>query len=523
MSVAPRIAIRVDASADMGTGHLRRCLSLAAALIELGAEVRLLVRRLDQVAAHVLDSAQPAGTSLQWLAEPQASSAAILVGPLHRHWAGVQGAQDAAETVAALHAHRPDWVVVDHYAFDQDWHAQVRRGLGCRLMVIDDLADRDLDADVLLDQNLDRDHRAKYAKVLRCRPRLLAGPRYALLSSVYRDAPRYRHHDTVRSIGIFMGGTDPGSASVRALKACRDAGFIGPVEIMSTSVNPHLSQLRSACAASASTRLSLDAPDLAGFFARHDLHIGAGGGAAWERCCIGVPAIGIVLASNQLAVLPELNRMGVLRAARFDEQVELAELQPLSDVLKDLLRDPDARRWLADNAAALVDGQGARRVALSLLGERLGLRPARMDDTLMLHAWRNAPSVRVVSGTQEPIALADHQRWMSRVLATQDRCLFVAEVGPLAVGCIRFDSLAVNRFEVSLYLDPGLSGLGLGQRLLEAGETAILGRWTEGFSVYARVLPDNAVSRRLFEACGYRGGPEHFSKLVPASHRTPSL
>lgn len=516
MPRGPRIAVRVDASAVMGTGHLRRCLSLAQALVELGAQVLLLARRLDEVAPHVLAKASLTGVQVQWLPAPDPS---LPSGPpfSHRDWAGVPAQQDAAETVAALQSSSVDWLVIDHYAFDQTWHQQVRQGLGCPILVIDDLADRGLDAEVLLDHNLDADHLAKYAGVLRRTPRLLAGPRYALLSPVYRCAPPYRHHDTVRSLGVFMGGTDPGSASARVLRTCRQAGFTGLVEVVSSSVNPHLAELQAACAALPPTRLTLDEPDLSAFFARHDLQIGAGGGASWERCCMGVPSIGLVLAANQLAVLPELSKMQVLQVARFDEDSDLAEVPALSQVVKDLLQDSAARRGLGERAARLVDGRGAQRVALSLLRDFLCLRPAAMDDAPMLHAWRNHPVVRAVSGSQEPISLEDHRAWMERVLASARRWLFVAEVGRLAVGSIRFDQGAAGQLEVSLYLDPDVLGLGLGPRLLLAGEEAMSGRLGREFTVLARVLPDNESSRRLFEACGYLGGPEHYCKNVNAA------
>ncbi len=521
MHVAPRVALRVDASATMGTGHLRRCLSLAQALVELGAGVDLMVRRLDGVASQVLSgSSGSAGINVHWLPPPATPYSANAGGPPHQTWAGVPWAQDVTDTVAALRDGVPDWLVIDHYAFDERWHAAARQGLGCRLLAIDDMADRALDVDVLLDQNWNADHRTKYAACLRRKPRWLAGPRYALLSAAYRDAPRYRFNPEVRSVGVFVGGTDPGSASAQILEICRRSGFAGPIEIVSTSANPHLAELRAACAALPATYLTLDEPDLAAFFARHDLQIGAGGGATWERCCIGVPTIGLVLAANQMAVVSALDKLGVLRAARLDSQTEPADMPALSQVLAALLADPDACRSLGERAALLVDGRGAQRVALSLLCDALRLRPATDEDGQMLHRWRNHPTVRAVSGTQDPIELADHLAWLQRVLTAGDRWLFVAEVGRLPVGCIRFDRLAVDRLEVSLYLDPELQGLGLGQRLLLAGEQSMLGRLGRGFAVDAKVLAGNTASQHLFEVCGYHGGPLQYQKTVgpaPAS------
>ena len=509
MIVAPRVAIRVDASAAIGTGHLKRCLSLAQALTEAGAAVRFVCRELDAVAAQVLGTE---ASTTHWLPSPAAAFVPRPDTPPHAAWAGVPQTQDAADTAQALAEWQHDAVVVDHYAFDARWHGAVRDALGCRLLVIDDTADRMLNADALLDHNWAPNHHAKYAGRLQREPLWLCGPRFALLASAYRGAARYRFHDAVRSIGIFMGGTDPAGISARVLSACRHAGFTGPVEVVSTSANPQLTGLRDACQRDGRATLTLDQPDLAAFFARHDLQIGAGGGATWERCCIGTPTVALALVANQSAVVPGLAALGAVRAA--DDAT-------LPGVLRELIADPAARRSLAERAAALVDGRGAQRVALALLRDHLQLRPATADDAPLLHGWRNHPAVRAVSATQDPIAFDAHQRWLHAVLANPARWLFVAQVGQLPVGSIRFDRLDNGHLEVSLYTDPDLQGLGLGQRLLAAGEQALLALHPGGFTVQAQVLPGNTASQRLFQAAGYHGGPLQYRKAVCPSPNTP--
>lgn len=502
MIVAPRLAIRVDASAAIGTGHLKRCLSLAQALIEAGADVRFVCRALDAVAATVLGDS---GIPTLWLPVPAQAFTPAPDAPPHAAWAGVPQGQDADDTASTLADWRPDTVVVDHYAFDAGWQRAVRDALGCRLLVIDDTADRVLDADALLDHNWVPDHRVKYVSRLPRDPWWLCGPRFALLAGAYRGAGRYRFHDAVRSIGIFMGGTDPGGVSARVLAACRSAGFAGPVEVVSTSANPQLTGLRDACQRDGKTTLTLDQPDLAAFFARHDLQIGAGGGATWERCCIGAPTVAMALVANQSAVVPGLAALGAVHAA--DEAT-------LPGVLRGLIADPAARQSLAERAAALVDGRGAQRVALALLRDQLQLRPATADDAPLLHGWRNHPSVRAVSATQDPIEFEVHQRWLHAVLMNPSRWLFVGQVGQLPVGSIRFDRLANGHQEVSLYLDPDLQGLGLGRRLLAAGERALRALHPAGITVHASVLPGNTASQQLFAAGGYHGGPLQYEKTI---------
>lgn len=507
--MAPRFAIRVDASVAIGTGHIKRCLSLAHAMTEAGADVRFVCRRIDSVAAQLLGTET---FTTHWLPAPPGDFMSPPGTPPRTAWAGVSQTQDVADTVRALADWCPEAVAVDHYAFDARWHRAVRDKLGCRLLVIDDTADRTLDADALLDHNWAPDHHSKYAGRLQREPQWLCGPRFALLANAYRGAGKYRFKNAVRSIGIFMGGTDPGGVSARVLAACRSAGFNGPVELVSTSGNPQLAALRDACQSDGHATLTIDQPDLAGFFARHDLQVGAGGGATWERCCIGAPTVALALVANQSAVVPNLAVLGALCEA--DEE-------RLPCVLRELIADPAARHSLAERASALVDGRGAERVALALLRNHLQLRPATAGDARLLHSWRNHPAVRAVSATQSPIDFEVHHRWLRGVLANPARWLFVAQVGRLPAGSLRFDRLDNGHLEVSLYTDPDLQGLGLGQRLLAAGEQAMLALHPGGITVDAHVLPGNTTSQRLFQTAGYQGGPLQYQKAVASLPNTP--
>lgn len=509
-----RIAIRVDASRQIGTGHLRRCLSIAEALASVGAEVRFVIRRLDDVAAAAFGSSR---FPVDWLSAPDGDRATSEAdAPSHLHWAGVEPSVDASETVEALQAWSPALVIVDHYAFDARWHDQVRDGLACRMMAIDDLGDRALAVDVLLDANL-ADHARKYAGRLKTGTRILGGPHFAILGEAYRSQPPHAFSPMVRSIGVFMGGTDPDGASTRVLHDVRSAGFGGPVEIVSTSANPHLMHLRAACDADSAATLTLDLPDLAAFYARHDLQIGGGGTANYERCRMGAPGISITLAANQLAVVPQLAALGALRVARLEGGADWPGLEDaplLADTVRALIADQDSRRELSEKGRALVDGRGTERIALCLLASTLQVRPATLDDGALLHSWRDHPQTRAVSGNSAPIPLDGHMDWLARKLCDAGCRLFVAEIGGTAVGSIRFDRQADGAWEVSLYLDPDLIGLGLGRYLLQAGEQAMHTEIGEQIAFIAAVMPGNETSARLFTNAGYSGGPLRYAKQV---------
>jgi len=369
MSPTACIAFRCDASIAIGTGHVRRCLSLAQALRQLGADCLFVTRQQDidtaalisaeEFECLVLPATTPAG-----LCDPAPDDTA------HATWLCGSQIQDADDTVLAIaRARHPtvDWLLADHYALDARWHQRVRLSLNCRVAAIDDLGDRQLDVDLLIDHNYAEDHSAKYSGRLRTGALLLGGPSFALLAPAYSSAPRHIQAATVRTVGIFMGGVDAPGLARLALNACVAAGFQGPVEIAATSACPHLAELRSAAAARPGTTVTLDQPDLAGFFARHDLQIGAGGGATWERCCLGVPTIALETAENQRQVLAPLCGLGLLEVAA---PIATPDRPSLESALRTLLADPQRRKILAARSRELVDGNGARRAAESLLGLR---------------------------------------------------------------------------------------------------------------------------------------------------------
>lgn len=510
-----KIAVRADASSEIGTGHLRRCLSLAEALKALGAEICFVIRRHDPAAEHVMAAAD---YPVHWLPEGDGAVEGEAGAAPHAAWAGVSWQRDVAETVAALRARAaPDWVIVDHYAFDARWHEALRAALGCRILAVDDLGDRPLAADMLLDGNAAESHAVKYAGQLPAGTRMLVGPRFAPLSAVYRTAARYLYSPEMRSIGVFMGGTDAEGLSAKVVRALRaDAGFDGRIEVVSTSANADLAELARFCDADGKVTLSVDLPELAAFYARHDLQIGAGGTSSYERCCIGAPTVAVVVAPNQLAVVPILSALDMVRGAAVPG-VEATKLlpgaQPLGTVVRALIADPEARRVLSENSRRYVDGRGAERVALSILADCLRLRPATMDDAALLHMWRNDPATRSMSINTEEIAYEGHVRWLTAVLKAPTRKLYVAMVGDKPVGVIRFDLLGDGAWEISLYMDPDLQGLGLGKRMLLAGEEAVARAGQAMTEFHAQVVTGNVASMRMFESAGYRGGADRLVKV----------
>lgn len=352
-----KAVVRVDASAAMGTGHLRRCMSLAMALRTAGWQTHFICRALGYPAQTVLEQE---GFSCTLLPEPDQRWLPGDDDPPHAQWAQLSWARDADDTLAVIEGQATNLVVIDHYGFDQRWHEQVRSQAGCRIAVIDDTADRALSPDVLIDHNHVPSHAQKYLGKIPAGTLGLYGPSYALLHPGYAQAQRCFIRQAVRSVGIFMGGIDRDNYTSMALDALAKAGFSGKIEVAASSQYPHLHLLQHRAATSGGDlHITLDQPDLRDFYARHNLQIGASGGATWERCCIGAPSLCIIVAANQAQVLLPLKDMQVLDAIEESPPT----VDGLADRIRKLCADPTFRARISENAKLLVDGRGASRVA----------------------------------------------------------------------------------------------------------------------------------------------------------------
>lgn len=206
------VAIRVDSSQVMGSGHLMRCLTLAERLRCEGTDVRFICRDLVGNPAHL---AREKGFALELLPRREENSA--LTG--YTAWLTVSQETDATETIAALErAGRAflDRLIIDHYAIDEVWEKHLRPYTK-EIFVIDDLANRRHDCDVLLDQNFYRHMQHRYDGLVPTTCRLLLGPQYALLrEEFYRVRETMRVRDgSLRRILVFYGGSDLTSETER--------------------------------------------------------------------------------------------------------------------------------------------------------------------------------------------------------------------------------------------------------------------------------------------------------------------
>ncbi|WP_447044906.1 UDP-2,4-diacetamido-2,4,6-trideoxy-beta-L-altropyranose hydrolase [Vreelandella sp. H-I2] len=362
------IAFRVDASLQIGTGHVMRCLTLAKALRETGAKCHFLCREHP---GNLIDSIEQQGFTVHRLAAPTSAKEYQISQdnsePCHAPWLGVPWQEDADACRSYLAELSPDWLIVDHYALDQKWEAETCPR-NARLLVIDDLADRPHRANVLLDQNLghsvdDYTHLVpEYCKCLVGTEFALLRPEFAALREVSLSKRQGQHG--IQKLLVSLGGVDKDNATGLVLEALHNCALPPGLEIdvVMGATAPWLADVQqTASTLPYPTNVLVNVNNIAQLMANADLAIGAAGSTSWERCCLGLPSLMVVLAENQREVAEKLDSLGAAKL--------LGDIDAIASGLPNAIEHltPYALKKMSNNASSLVVGNGVEKVISAIL------------------------------------------------------------------------------------------------------------------------------------------------------------
>ena len=353
--------IRVDGAPFMGIGHIMRCLTLADTLAQNGWQSVFICREFEN---HYCDIITRKGFELRLLPAPKKTDDLLTTNesPPYAHWLGVSWQTDSAQTLDALKDLRSiDLLIVDHYGIDWHWHEKMRNAAE-RIFVIDDLADRPLDCDFLLDQTYGRSA-SEYAALTPHHCRRLCGAEFTLLRDEFsnlRENAINKTRKTAQNVFISMGGGDPLDTTSIILQALESLEEKFNISIILSSKAPHLEKLKFMASASYhDIQIIPDCKDVAAQMLKADIAFGAGGTTSWERCCLGLPALITVLADNQELIAEKLAQAGaVINLGRVEDLDE----SHIRQAFMGLVTDPAKLNTMAESAAAICDGQGKHRV-----------------------------------------------------------------------------------------------------------------------------------------------------------------
>lgn len=342
------VVFRADSSIHTGTGHVTRCLALAERLRENSVEVRFIS---SDSRGNVIGLIEKGGF------------------PVYRipaHDAEANGIEEPEVMAGILRCQSlsPDWLVLDHYSADEKYESAFRP-LAKRIMVIDDLADRRHDCDLLLDQNFYIEADTRYATWVAPDCRLLIGPGFAMLRGEFAEArtlclPR----SEVTRILVFFGGTDPSCETLKVLEALSGISTPLAIDVVVGRTNPRKAEIEERCASMVSAAYHCQVNNMSELLSRADLSLGAGGSTSLERLCLGLPSIVASVAPNQVASCLDMHLEGLIEYLGEHKQVSS---QMWRAAITDFMRDPARLTRMSERALKVVDGEGSTRVVEAMM------------------------------------------------------------------------------------------------------------------------------------------------------------
>lgn len=356
------IFIRADASVDIGSGHVMRCLTLADDLKKKGSNVTFICRDFLGQLSNLIKSR---GYKAILLPKPSKDYISVADDLAHAGWLNVAWDIDARETVQAIGVDTIDLLIVDHYGIDFRWHKMLRM-IAKNIMVIDDLADRKHDCDILVDQTFGRIS-ADYKNLVPGVCNLLLGSEYAMLRKEFYNLRQKALGHRVNFSGIHrilvsLGGSDPDNVTAIVLKGLNNSSLESDVEIdvLLGENSPHQESISKYVEEmSLNATLSFSVTDVAERMLKADLAIGAGGVTSWERCCLGLPTLIVINAINQEKIVSELDAHGAV--INMGEHHQLTS-DKVTFMINDILQNPEKLELISKKSSEIVDGEGVDKI-----------------------------------------------------------------------------------------------------------------------------------------------------------------
>lgn len=342
------VVFRVDSSEQIGSGHLMRCLTLANYLRDKNINSYFVCRDLKGNLANLVSRS---GFELDMLPkfESKGSSELELISA---NWE--QEALDIEHLIK--NSQQTDLLVVDHYALDVKFERLMRK-IVSKIMVIDDLANRHHDCDLVLDQNFLPNYRIRYDYLIPKSCKKLLGPKYALLRPEFIAARKNlkMRDGRVNKVLICFGGSDPTNETakvIRALSRLTRQDF--NMDVIIGAANSNKYEIEALCSSLENATLYYQVSNMAELMLQADLFIGGGGTTTWERCFLGLPAITIAVADNQVEISDAVSLAGTSSYLGFHSKVSEKDIV---DAFLRLLDDRNLVISMNKNSLALMQSE----------------------------------------------------------------------------------------------------------------------------------------------------------------------
>jgi RimJ/RimL family protein N-acetyltransferase len=299
-----------------------------------------------------------------------------------------------------------------------------------------------------------------------------------------------------------MGGGDSDNVTLKAIRALKKIDAIGiEAMIILGPANPNRQAIEEEIQSCPSSfRLLPVVENISALMAWADVAVAASGSTSWELAFMGLPSVVLILSENQIAVAEHLASEGLAINLGWHRDVSA---RMITDKLKALMADEDARNIMCKTGQSLVDGEGIMRVIMSMTMDSLSLRPIQEQDCEQIWKWSNSPEARAASFTSQYIPWRDHVQWFKSKLH-DSFCLFFMAVNGWGtpIGQVRIDQ-KIQEAVLSVYVEGKYRGIGCGSKIIELASNKFF-QVSDMRSIYAYVKLENEESRRAFMRAGFK-------------------
>lgn len=339
---------RVNANAEIGIGHVMRCLALAQALEQAGgASIFLLNSEAISLCRKRHD----------WTGRIVEIPKDILNTQEESQWVVQQATQLSAS-----------FIVLDGYDFDESYRQILTASNLLQVCFDDNNQLPNLHADVVINgaaNVTEFDYERSAPKAHKC-----LGDSYRVMRQEFLSLPELSWNQR-HSMTITMGGSDPKHLTLPLLKALDSLAFAEPIRVVTGVAYPHLEALTRFIQGSQLCIQHIhDCQQIADVFCHSRLTLSAAGGSQFELMTCASPAILFVVADNQLNATEQAQQQGWCEAvdARNDASAVAWAQQSIA-----LWNNEPKLRAMSDIAIQMADANGATRVA-QVIAKRLNQR-----------------------------------------------------------------------------------------------------------------------------------------------------
>lgn len=343
-----KIIFRADGNAEIGAGHVMRCLSIGAAARNAGMECVYIV----------------ADSSFESIIQSKGFSCRVL----DTLYSDMDSELPVFEET--LSQYKPDIIIVDSYYVTANYLKELRR-FG-KTIYIDDVLAFAYPVDILINYNIYAD-RAEYESLYSdnniCIPELLLGTKYIPLRDEFRLSTVPVQKGNVENILISAGGADPEGMALKLAKCfIEDHELAGKYKFhfIISSFEPNRKELKEIAVQYPWIKLHENVQHMSGLMLESDLAVSAAGSTLYELAACGVPVITYVLADNQLPGALGFEKAGIMVNAG-DCRIKTDFFPALCQEIKLLCADKIKRKNMRINGRNTVDGRGAEQMIKDIM------------------------------------------------------------------------------------------------------------------------------------------------------------